>query len=74
MRTWDKAKDALLGAAGSVAIWLFVQMRTDFKEMTNAITNLALKIETISNQSMSNNEALKDHEWRIRQIEKHSHE
>ncbi len=70
MRTWDKAKDALLGAAGSVAIWLFVQMRTDFKEMTAAITNLTVKIETISSQSSSNNEGLKDHEWRLRYLEK----
>jgi hypothetical protein len=70
--SWDNAKDALLCAGSSLAIWLLTNMRSDFKDLTKAVTDLTVKIEAISSQSLANNETIKDHEIRLRVLEKSS--
>lgn len=67
---WNSTKDALLSAGCAFAIWILGNMRSDFKDLTKAVTDLTLKIETISNQSLANYEMIKDHESRLRSLER----
>ena len=69
--TWDKAKDALLCGACSLVIWIFGEMRSDFRHMTQAVEGLSIKMENISVDQINQLNDLKDHELRIRDLEKH---
>lgn len=66
---WDKTKDALLCAAGSAAIWIFCQMRTDFQDMTKAVGYLTTKLEIIANELNGQQDSIRDHERRLRRVE-----
>ena len=68
--TWNRAKDALLCAACSMVIWVFGEMRSDFRRMVSAIEGLTLKMEDISIEQGNHSSDLKDHEARIRDLEK----
>lgn len=70
MMDWNRTKDALLCAAGSAAIWIFCEMRNDFKQMTQAVSGLTAKLEVIAVELNSQADILKDHENRLRSFER----
>jgi len=62
-------RDAVLGVMGSLLVWLVGQMREDFKSLVVAVNQLTVKMEVLANQVSSESTNVKDHEYRIRELE-----
>ena len=72
MKTQAWLKDAIISVIGSALIWLGSQMRDDFKTLVISVNNLSADVRVLAAEVTSERDSVRDHETRLREIEKHS--
>jgi len=70
MKSQGWLREAIVSIIGSALIWVGSQMREDFKVLVISVNNLTTKLEVLTAEVSNEHYLIRDHEDRIRDIEK----